>query len=95
MGNNGIRVSVVGQDRFFLANSHHGLIEENDPNALNHDLVHTNLTREKQDISLDCLIFEGFKALYDSRVPELFDILLWLEVPKRVSCERRMKCKTW
>ena len=85
-GRNGIRVSVVCQDRFFLGNS----LEADDPKALDHDSVYDTLVQEKADISVDCLIFEGFKALYDARVPELFDILLWIEVKKEVSCKRRI-----
>ena len=78
---NGIRVAVMCQDSYFLASVHQNANAQWDcPASLNHDRIYAALKDEIRDPALHCLIFEGFKAFYDERVPELMDMLLWFDV---------------
>ena len=61
-----------------------------EPESLDHDLVLSVLKAEAEDQTLDCLIFEGFKAFHDERVVALLQMYVWLQVPRDVAQKRRM-----
>ena len=85
------RVSVVCQDSFFKgvpADAEH--LPWDEPESLDHDLVLSVLKAEAEDQTLDCLIFEGFKAFHDERVVALLQMYVWLQVPRDVAQKRRM-----
>ena len=85
------RVSVVCQDSFFKgvpADAED--LPWDEPESLDRDLVLSVLKAEAEDKTLDCLIFEGFKAFHDERVAALLQMYVWLEVPRDVAQERRM-----
>jgi len=88
-GQHGTRVSIICQDSFFFANIDSS--EWDCAASLDHNMIHAAIEREIGDANLHCLIFEGFKAFHDERVPKLMDMMLWLDVPKEVACKRRMK----
>ena len=82
------RVSILCQDSFFRAQV--PWWQWDTPDALNHELTLAALREECNDLEVDCLIFEGFKAYHDKRVVQLLDILLWLDVPHELALERRL-----
>ena len=91
VGIDGFRVGVMRQDSCFLASAGHAGVTWDCPEALNHDMIVDVLQQELSDTSLDCIIFEGFKAFHDERVPKLLELLIWLEVPKEVAWCRKNK----
>ena len=89
IGIDGTRVGIMCQDSYFIGTPANCDV----PEALDHNTIYKVLSQEVNDKSLDCIIFEGFKAFHDQRVPTLLNLLIWLEVPKEVSRNSRMKNK--
>ena len=96
VGMNGIRVGIMCQDSYFLAGTQHKRKVWDCSESLDHDMILKVLQLElsdTSDTSLDCIIFEGFKAFHDERVAKLLSLLIWLDVPEEVVRKRRMKNK--
>jgi hypothetical protein len=87
-----ICVSIIGQDSYFLTGM--GQDTKWDFSAtIDHDKILKVLQDEIARPGVFMVIFEGFKAFHDERILQHLDVLFWIQVPKELSCQRRMKNK--
>ena len=77
-----------------------------DPGAMNHDLflesVNQLIAESRMDLmesgfgsgpTVKYVILEGFLSFYDERILQLSDYKIWLEIPRDVCYQRRMRTK--
>ena len=89
----GRRVSIIGQDSYFLSPKHFGGVQPcwDDSASLDHERLLLALRREAQTGQCHLIILEGFRAFLDHRIVENLDILLWIHIPEETCRSRKMK----
>ena len=90
--------TVICQDRFFDLVTIYRSLKGNwdDPKALNHDklLRHVQeVIAASQNDAAFYIILEGFMVFWSEELVALMTHMIWLEIPRRVCYQRRMKTR--